>query len=158
MTDIYKLARPKLSGVPCQILSGHVSDNIKNRKVRDMLSDMPNFTGEIIVGRPQDLDCQERSNDFCESEDLMELFIFWVYDMRTTATYPLKDRLGIASSMVGACGPFIQYVDHELLQSEEDIEEYKAKLAEDGFTHMMLREPYGTFGTEDEETPTSTPM
>lgn len=159
MSEILKLARPKLFGYPLQIgANGTIPDDIKNMTVRDILGGLPSFTGHIVVGSPQALDCYEVSKAFVEDPGLMQLFVFWVYDIKTTHPYPLKERLDIAEHFAGTCGVNVQYVDHELLTSEQDIEDYKEKLAGENFTHALLREPYGTHGTEDEEITTSTPM
>ena len=55
--------------------------------------------------------------------------------------------------VVGACGPCVQYVDHELVTSKEELDAYAAKVIKAGFPGVVLREPHGTFGTYDEEIP-----
>jgi hypothetical protein len=156
MTDeaFYKLARPLMRGVKIHIRNP-LSDAIKNRMVRDMIQDLPAFVGEIVVGKPEDPECRERSEFFLGEETLMHPFIFWVYDMKTTENYGLQDRLQIAEPMVvGACGPFIQFVDHELVTNKTELDAYVEKAVKLGnFPGIVLREPYGTFGTYDDEIP-----
>lgn len=154
MTDFYKLARPLMRGVKLDIRSGAVSEDIKNRMVRDMLGGLPQFTGEIVVGRPIDTECREMTQAFLDDEQLLIPFVFWVYDIKTTGTYSLQDRLKIAEPMVLACNPCIQFVDHELVQTKEELDDYAKKVvAENFFPGIVLREPYSTFGTRDEEIP-----
>lgn len=156
MTEIYKLARPLLTGVRVDVIGGkpymHGGEQpVPNKMVCDILNDMPQFTGEIVVGVPIDPDCHEMTKLFLNEPDLVAPFIFWVYDMRTTHSYPLKERIEIARPMVDCSHPCIQMVDHELIESQQALEEYKAKvIGENFFTGVVLREPYGTFGTEDE--------
>lgn len=152
MTDIYKLARPMLRGVPFQITAeGQVNGDIKNHMAREILGGLPAFKGEIVIGKPQAPECYERSRAFCNDEKAIHLFVAWVYDIRTTAPFDLKKRLSIAESFVHTCGPNIQYVDHTLVQSQADVDRFKALVIKDrGFPGIVLREPYGTFGTEDE--------
>lgn len=148
---IHKLARPLLRGVPLQILNGKLKQNVKNRMVNDLLKDYPNFTGEAVVGLPTAEDCYEETQRMLDQPNAFFLFVFWVYDLRTTALYSLQDRLKIAESMVTACGPTVQFADHELIESEKELEAYKEKvIVQAGYPGIVLREPYGTFGTEDE--------
>lgn len=156
MTELYKLARPLLTGVRVDIIGGkpylHGGEQaVPNRMVGDILNDLPQFTGEIVVGRPIDTDCHEMTKLFLEESEIVAPFIFWVYDMRTTHSYPLKERLEITKPMVECSHPCIQLVEHELIESAEALEKYKDKvIGENFFTGVVLREPYGTFGTEDE--------
>jgi hypothetical protein len=153
MTEIYKLARPLLQGVPCQIINGQ-AQGVENKMVKDLCSGMPQFKGEIIVGNPVSFDCKERTLNFLEDENWMQLFVFWIYDIRTTDNYALKDRLEMAQNMVTACGPIFQFVDHDLITNAEELAEYiKRVVSENYFPGIVLREPYGTFGTYDEEIP-----
>lgn len=154
MTDFYKLARPLMRGVLVDIRGGQPSEFIKNRMVRDMLGDLPQFTGELVVGKPIDPTCREVTEAFLHDEQLMLPFVFWVYDIKTTGTYPLRDRLGIAEPMVRACHPCIQFVDHTLIDSKKALDEYAdTVVTKNFFPGVVLREPFGTYGTKDEEIP-----
>jgi uncharacterized protein Usg len=124
---------------------------VPNRMVNDMLSGLPSFRGEIVIGKPTDPDCFEITKLFLETENLVHLFVMWVYDLRTTFPFSLDKRLDYAQGFVNTCGPNVQYVDHTLIQSDKELEAYKkVVIDEDKFTGVVLREPYGTFGTEDE--------
>lgn len=138
-----------MRGAPISILTGQVG--VKNNMVNEILGGLPNFVGELVVGRPESEHCYERSMAFINDEYAIELFVFWAYDLQTNYPYPLKDRLGILEAFVQSCGPNIQYVDHELIESTAALLEYKTKILERNFPGVILREPYGTFGTEDEE-------
>lgn len=154
VTDFLKLARPLMRGVRVDIRGGQASEFIKNRMVRDMLGGLPSFTGEIVVGKPIDPTCTEATQLFLEDEMLVHLFVFWVYDMQTTKSFSLRDRLDMAETMVAACGPVIQYVQHELIHSKEELDKYAKKVVtENHFPGVVLREPFGTFGTWDETIP-----
>lgn len=151
MTDFLKLARPLMRGVRTDIRGGQASEFIKNRMVRDMLGGLPSFTGEVVVGKPIDPTCHEATQLFLEDELLLHPFIFWVYDMQTTGLYGLRERLDMAETMVAACGPVVQYVQHELIHSKEELDKYAEKVVtQNHFPGIVLREPYGTFGTYDE--------
>lgn len=147
---IYKLARPGLNGVPIQISGGRLPDTIKNNMVRELLGGQPNFTGELVIGKPQADDCYERSLAFAEDPTAIALFVFWIYDMKTSHPYPLKERINMAEQMMGSCGPNFQYVDHAIIETYSDLQTYNDHLAKRNFKTIILREPYGTFGTEDE--------
>lgn len=151
MTEIYKLARPKLTGVPCAIMSGHVQDDIKNNMVREILGGLPSFRGEIVVGDPVAPDCLKRTMAFIDDPMSIQLFVYWVYDMRTSGNFPLKERLDIAEAMMNSCGPNVQFADHKLITSAKELAAYKVTLERLKFSGLVLREPYGTFGTQDEE-------
>jgi hypothetical protein len=150
--EFYKLARPLMRGVRVDIRSGVVSDNVKNRMVRDILGGMPQFTGEVVVGNPVEPDCHEMTEDFLNDSKLLLPFVFWVYDMKTVTAYPLRERLKITEPMITACHPCIQFVDHELLINKKELDSYAKKVVtENYFPGIVLREPFGTFGTRDEE-------
>jgi hypothetical protein len=152
MTEFYKLARPLMRGVKLQIRNP-LDAKIQNRMARDILDGMPAFVGEVVVGKPEDPECHDMTALFLETPDILCPFIFWVYDMKTTGNYALRDRLDIVQPMVGATGPCIQYVDHVLVQTKQELDDYAEKVIKQGFPGVVLREPFGTFGTEDEEVP-----
>lgn len=149
MTDkFYKLARPLMRGVKVEVSKM----DFQNRMVRDLLNGMPNFVGEIVIGKPEDPECHDMTALFLDTPDIIHPFIFWVYDMHTSGNYGLRDRLKIAEPMVvGATGPYIQFVDHELVETKEQLDAYAKKVVEKGFPGIVLREPFGTYGTHDEE-------
>jgi hypothetical protein len=64
--------------------------------------------------------------------------------------------LEIVQPFITASGVVIQYVDHELIESPTQLAEYQQKLLKQDFTGIVLREPYGVFGHEDEEVPIET--
>lgn len=152
MTEVYKLARPLMAGVKCSIGGGQVmeQDVIKNRMVREMLGGLPQFVGEIVCGSPTADDCFQRTLEFLNNPYAIELWIFWVYDLRTTEPYDLRARLDICEPFVVSCGPNVQYVDHDLLESQNAVDEYLEKVTGRGFKGIVLRQPFGTFGHEDE--------
>lgn len=151
--EFYKLARPLMRGVKLTIRNPF-DPEVKNRMIIDMLQNLPAFAGEIVVGKPEDPECRERSEFLLESENVIHPYIFWVYDMKTVQPYPLQERLQIAEPMVvGACGPCVQFVDHEKVTSKKELDDYAEKVIRQGFPGIVLREPFGTFGTYDEEIP-----
>lgn len=153
MTEFFKLVRPLMRGVKVQIRHP-LDDYIKNRMVRDMLQHLPAFTGEVVVGKPEDPECQQITEAFLGTENIVHPFIFWVYDMKTAHPYGLQDRLKVTEPMVtAACGPCIQFVDHVLVHNKKELDDYAEKVVRQGFPGIVLREPHGTFGTYDEEIP-----
>lgn len=153
MTKMYKLVRPRMQGVPCQILNGKVQgDLIKNNMVREVLRDIPQFSGELVVGSPQAPDCYEKTLDQVGHEDGFPLFVFWVCDLRTTQNLGLRSRLGIADSMMGAMGHNVQFVEHTLVEDNKALDDYfNMVVGEKGFSGVVLREVEGTYGAWDEE-------
>ncbi len=149
MTEMYKLARPKLDGVPCKIINSKAI-GVANKMTKDLLNGLPQFQGEIVYGKPQAEGCYQITKELLDEENGFFLFVFWVYDLRTTEFYSLENRLNMAEIFVGTCGPNVQYVEHELITDATQLEAYKAKIQADGFAGIVLREPHGTFGTEDE--------
>jgi len=153
MSEFYKLARPLMRGVKLQIRNPF-DETVKNRMVRDMLQDLPAFVGEIVVGKPEDPECHERAEFLLGESNLIHPYIFWVYDMKTNGNYPLHERLGMTETMVtGACGPCVQFVDHMAVTNKKELDDYAKMVVDKGFPGIVLREPYGTFGTYDEEIP-----
>lgn len=157
MTEIYKLARPLLRGVKVEILGTYPRmivngkpQSINNQMVKEILGGLPNLTGELVVGNPIDPECQQNSLDFINSPHSINLFVFWTYDAKTNTPMNLRERLKYVESMVHTCGVNVQYVDHELVESHEAIEKYRQKVIDENFfPGIVLREPFGTYGTED---------
>lgn len=151
VTKIYKLARPMLRGVPCQIING-VPQGVTNRMVKDILGDLPQFNGEIVVGKPTAEDCHEVTVRWLEQRDAFFLFVYWVYDLKTTAPMNLRERLKVAEPMVLASGVNVQFADHQLIESQEQLDAYKDLVINKAkYPGIVLREPFGTFGTFDDE-------
>lgn len=164
---MYKLARPLMRGVVVEILSGkpyivdkvrkftgerEVRSPIANNMVNELLGGLPQFRGELVVGKPTDDFCKEITMEFLKTDDAIQLFIFWVYDLLTTGVYDLKRRLEIADHFCDTVGPVIQFVDHQLIESAEDLAKYKNQvITDDHFRGVVLREPFGTYGHQDEE-------
>jgi len=148
--EMYKLARPKLNGYPISILNGK-PQGVVNPMVLDLLGELPQFVGELVVGHPTAPDCYERSKAFVDDPVTTELFVFWVYDLRTTNPFPLNVRLEIAQPFIAASGVVVQYVEHELIESPKQLADYRERVLKQNFTGIVLREPYGVFGHEDEE-------
>jgi hypothetical protein len=42
----------------------------------------------------------------------------------------------------GACGPVIQFVDHELVTNKKELDDYAEKVIRQGFPGIVLREPH----------------
>lgn len=149
--EFYKLARPLMRGVCVNIRNGQVDDFIKNKMVRDLLGGMPQFTGELVVGLPVDPTCNEKTKEFLDTEEMLWPFVYWVYDMKTVENLALKDRLAIAENMMASTHPCIQYVDHQLITSKKELDAYATQVVtKDYFPGIVLREPFGTYGTYDE--------
>lgn len=167
MTKLYKLARPLMRGVVVEILNGkpYVIDNVRkftgerevrspvaNNMVNELLGGLPQFKGEIVVGKPIADDCREVTMEFLKVEDAIHPFVFWVYDILTTGVYDLRRRLEIADHFCDTVGPVIQFVDHTLIESSEALAQYKQQvIINDHFPGVVLREPFGTYRTQDEE-------
>lgn len=159
MTEIYKLARPLLTGVKVALLAGKprllLKDNklgdVPNQMLNEILGGLPNLTGEIVVGPPHAPECYERTWDFISAPHAINLFVFWVYDAKLNAPMNLRERLNIAESMIESCGVNVQWAEHELIETQEALEKYHAKVCgENYFPGIVLREPFGTYGTEDQ--------
>lgn len=156
INDIYKLARPLTRGVRVDILSGKPymqkgEQPIANLMVNEMLNDLPQFVGDLVVGNPVDADNPEMTQLFLDSPEIVAPFVLWVWDMRTTGLYDLKRRLEILAPMVECSHPSIQPVEYELIESVDQLAQYKQKVIVDNFfPGVVLREPFGTFGTSDE--------
>jgi hypothetical protein len=163
-TDMPKLARPMLQGVKCLLLDGKpyqitgrnakdrfITKPIKNHMVNELLGGLPQFMGEIVVGDPTAEDCELETQKCLDNENLIFLFVLWVYDLKTVGMYQLDNRLQMAESMVLACGPVVQYADHTIIENDTALEAYKEVVVGAGYPGVVLREVWGTFGTYDEE-------
>jgi hypothetical protein len=161
MPELYKLARPLMRGVPVEITANRprfITDkgraDISNHMVNDILGGLPQFRGELVVGNPIAEDCYAVTREFVDNATAINLFVFWVYDLRTVGHFDLRRRLEIVQPFIETCGINVQYVDHELIESIEALEKYKQKvIGENKFPGIVLREPFGTYDTEDQEIP-----
>jgi hypothetical protein len=150
---LWKLARPLLQGVVVEILSNVPTSKppLRNRFVIDMLTGLPQFKGEVVIGKPEDPECKEITELFLDQDFIPHPFIFWVYDLCTTGIYDLQRRLTMAEQFVITCFPTIQYAEHKEITTYEELRAYAELVMEERkFPGIVLRDPWSTYGTEDE--------
>lgn len=145
------LASPKLDGIRCCIVDGvPMSRNLKpipNRFIRERISWLPFFDGELIVGNPTGADVWNRSNSGVMSRDGESDFTFHVFDL---VDHPgdFLGRLERAREWItGANAPClsVESVDHHTVWSAAELDAFEAKCLAAGYEGVMLRDPAGPY-------------
>src|SRR5262245_6071036 len=134
------MASPKLDGIRCVIRNGkpltRTLKPIPNRYVRERLTGLPAFDGELIVGSPVASDVWNVTSSGIMSEEGEPAFAFFVFDL--VAEDPkahFVHRYKRASDLVEAkCGVnWLMLLEHIHISNLAELEAYEAKSVELGF-------------------------
>jgi len=145
------MASPKLDGIRCVIRDGKALTRslkpIPNRYVRERLTGLPAFDGELIIGSPVAPDVWNTSSSGVMSEYGEPTFGFFVFDMVSEdPRTPFSDRYRRVSDLIEASGlNLLMLVEHIHLSNVAELEAYEAKSVELGFEGIMLRSPNGLY-------------
>ena len=145
------LASPKLDGIRCLILSGVVVGRslkpIPNKHVQQQLGNRPmleGLDGELVVGAPAGEGVFQRTSSGVMSIEGAPDFTFHVFDTQLTEgvfTRRLQQAFHQTEYFPRLCRP----VEHVLLASPEELEEYERRQVEAGYEGVMLRDPHGPY-------------
>lgn len=152
------LASPKLDGIRCIIHPelGPVSRTLKpipNKALRAKLAELPAWLdGELIAGPPTAKDVMQRTSSKVMSHDEdAEDVVFYVFDQiadpnvvgaHEFATFEERHgRAGHASFYYHVC----DFVDHETIGNETELQLYEDHAVGEGFEGIMLRDPKGIY-------------
>lgn len=144
------LASPKLDGIRCIILDGlAMSRNLKpirNTFIQEQICHLPHgMDGELIVGPPYGELVFNRTTSGVMSEEGTPDFMFYVFDLAfhpfnfMTRLQELQDKLAVCPS------PHVEFVNHELIESQEDLEAYERYCLQTGYEGVMLRKMEGYY-------------
>ncbi|UUV43254.1 DNA ligase [Rhodobacter phage RcCWillis] len=139
------MAAPKLDGIRCLIVNGEaVTRSLKpvpNAYVRDRLRGLPDYDGELIVGRVNAPDVFNVSTSGIMSRDGEPEFTFHVFDVHSMAA-PFEARYLEIDPFISR---HVALVGHDLLHTVEELSEFEARCIADGFEGVMIRDPRGAY-------------
>lgn len=144
------LASPKLDGIRATVQGGVVYSRslkpIANAHVQALLGrpELEGLDGELIVGSPAAADAFRVSSSAVMSRDGQPNFVFHVFDRFMPG--PFSTRLAAATATVDAFAqPYVQIVPHNLIDTQETLEQIEAISVECGYEGLMIRSPKGPY-------------
>ncbi len=149
------LASPKLDGIRCIIRDGVAySRNLKpipNKHIQSILGNhkLSGLDGEIIVGSPTDEKVFSKTTSVVMSHDKVEDFMFHVFDDITDKSKPFTDRISTVIerhyNIVCDLKDHITVVPHEVVETQEHLDEFEEQTVTSGYEGVMLRDPLGIY-------------
>lgn len=145
------LASPKFDGQRCVIRNGRpLSRNLKpirNGFTHDSLAqlELEGLDGELIVGHPYASDVWNVTSSGVNSAEGEPDFRFYVFDY-TDSYEPYINRLDAVENIIRASGhPRLIFVDHTLLNNQDELDEYESGCVARGYEGVMLRKINGPY-------------
>lgn len=147
-----RLASPKLDGIRCLAMDRKpMSRSMKvlpNQYVRDnfefFASALAGLDGELVVGSPTDPACIQNTTSGIMSQDGNPDFRYYVFDV-WNSEWPFERRLELAHRMTQRCPDWVCFVDHAVVNSEEELLDYERAILAIGYEGVMLRDPQGRY-------------
>jgi len=146
------MASPKLDGIRCVIRNGkpltRTLKPIPNRYVRERLTGLPAYDGELIVGSPVAPDVWNVTSSGIMSEDGEPAFAFFVFDLvsEDPRAHFIHRYKRVSDLVEARCGVnWLMLVEHIHISNLAELEAYEAKSVELGFEGIMLRSPKGLY-------------
>lgn len=142
------LGSPKFDGIrSCTVGNQALSRNgkpIPNNRVRALLEKHAiNLDGELIVGNPTAANCFNLTTSAVMSRDCDCQFRLFAFDVIGQPQTPFWRRLEMVRER--ELPNWIVPVDHVVLNSREDLDEYEARHVAEGWEGVMLRSPDGWY-------------
>lgn len=147
------LASPKYDGIRCVIVDGvpmtrSLKKPVPNLFVRESLTGLPWFDGELIVGNPCDPEVCARTQSGIMAKAGEPDYYFYVFDLAHPKHAPLSyfQRHALAKDMVESYdSDRIRFVEHSLISGEDALLEYENLLLSQGYEGAMVRSLHGEY-------------
>lgn len=148
------LASPKIDGIRCVIKEGvPLTRNLKeipNRYVRDLLSGLPPFDGEVVVGDPLAKDVWNKTQSGIMPEDGEPDFVYWVFDMLPANSKEYFYRRHQSAEDVIEAFPvraqkYIKPLGHKWIDDVDRLNLYEEDAVSRGCEGIMVRDPNGVY-------------
>lgn len=136
------LVSSKLDGIRCIVQNGvGYSRNLKpirNTYIQRALIGVPDVDGELIVGSPTGATVLNSTVRGVMSADGEPDFKLYVFDTLHDLHAPFHKRLASAAQIKH---PYVEFVEHTLINSLDELVEYEGKILKQGYEGIMLRGP-----------------
>lgn len=139
------LASPKLDGIRATVVEGRLLTrtlkDVPNKWIRLHFNhaDFEGMDGELIVGSPTDPACYRNTVSGVMSHEGEPDFRFYVFDnWRRTDVW-------MRSALIPAYHHRALLHTHDLIESEQELEEYEAEQVALGYEGVILRDPHGPY-------------
>lgn len=143
------LCSPKYDGIRCIVKGKSCLSRsgklLPSYQVQDEFSMFEHFDGELIEGNATDFDVYNRTQSHVMSEDKPGNLTFYVFDY-THPDYlnkPFYERF--ESLLIPAVNDQVKFVEHVLVENEEELLQYEKECLEAGFEGIMMRNPLGHY-------------
>jgi DNA ligase-1 len=151
------MVSPKLDGIRAvmrkDICSSRTNKELPNINLGEFAFNLRGLDGEFIAGEVTDHDVYNRTQSVIMSinkpTDDITYYVFDVADPEFANT-PFKTRIQIAERDVRAAnlkhpGLKVEFVEHSLVETYEELIAYEEEMLEKGFEGIMLRDPEGVY-------------
>jgi DNA ligase-1 len=144
------LVSPKLDGVRVIILNGVVmSRNLKpipNARVQRLFGRhrFNGLDGELIVGPATDHDAFRVTTSGVMAKSGEPDVSFYVFDI-VQVEKRFSERIRIVQDIAQSNGNDLEWVRHERVSSEFEIDMWEASYLDQGYEGLMIRDPYGEY-------------
>lgn len=142
------LCSPKYDGIRCTVKSGvclsRTGKMLPSFQVQEMFSHLKDLDGEIIEGNATDFDVYNRTQSHVMSEDKPGDLKYYVFDYTHPdfLMKPFYERLEHAEAIIGMYDRTdIILVNHEYVETYDELIAFENKCLEAGFEGIMMRNP-----------------
>jgi DNA ligase-1 len=146
------LVSPKLDGIRCLVIDGVAYSRnmkpIRNKTVQEWAAywrGKGTFDGELIAGSPTDPNCMNNTQSVIMSATGGGDWQFHVFDAYVDGTFDQRVLWAADIKDDSEHGWRVELVPHFLVHNERDLEFYEARVLEDGYEGVMLRDPKGPY-------------
>lgn len=140
---------PKIKGVRCAIINGQPMTKgqpVTNHAVRDILNDLPQFDGVLVIGRVTDVNLYETTYGQVMNDVGVPDFMFWISDLLTHGAYPFNQRFEMARAFGQSIRGNVAFVNPEHVKTEEALFQIAKRFRKEGFTGISIRNPDAIYG------------
>ena len=141
-------ASPKLDGIRASVVQGRLLSRtlkeIPSRHAFGILSDARHegLDGELIVGAPTHPDCYRSTVSMVMADNKTFAFTYYAFDLWDRPHLSFKSRrTKLTERLTELNCPYIEQVEHELLENREQLDAYEAKQVAAGHEGVMLADP-----------------
>jgi len=144
-------ASPKYDGIRCLIINGvALSRSLKpipnlyvQKWVKDNTDVLEGLDGEFIVGSPISEDVFRKTTSFVMSIDKQGEFDFYAFDI--LVNQEAIKRLALLKAKQDSLPGNVSIVPQTLVQSKEELEEFRRSIVAEGYEGAMVKRPLGMY-------------
>lgn len=145
------LASPKLDGIRAVVQGQLISRKLRpidNIHTRTWFSqpELQGLDGELILGKPTDKDCFNKTTSATRTIEGTPRLHFWVFDDFSNPEKDFVDRMAGLATRHADCGILrVCVLPQTPIHNLDELDEYESRLLAEGHEGVMLRNPNGRY-------------